>query len=63
MKKTMTSELGKWQNKINDKKRNWENEMKSSKLKLFNLEKDKEQLKINLEKYRVLGETILLQRQ
>ena len=37
--------------------------MKSTKLKLFNLEKDKEQLKINLEKYLVLGETILLQRQ
>lgn len=63
MKKTITTEVGKLQSKIADKKKGWENEMKATKLKLFNLEKEKEQLKISLEKYRVLGETILMQRQ
>lgn len=37
--------------------------MKGLRIKMFNLEKNKEELKVNLEKYRTLGETILMQRE
>lgn len=62
-KKIITTEISKLETKIKEKKTRWENELKGSKLKLFNLEKEKEQLRINLERYRILGETILMQRQ
>lgn len=37
--------------------------MKGMKMKLYALEKKKEELRINLEKYKILGETILMQRE
>lgn len=37
--------------------------MKGMKMKLYGLEKKKEELRINLEKYKILGETILMQRE
>lgn len=61
-KKNITADLAKLELKIKEKRSRWENDLKGCNTKYSHLEKEKEELKINLEKYRLLGQTILMQR-
>ena len=63
MKKTISSEISKLEEKIKEKKKQRESELRGSKIKLFNIEKNKEEMKAKIEKYKLLADTILLQRE
>lgn len=55
LKKSIAGEIAKLETKIKEKRAKWENELKGSKMRLSTLENDKQELKINLERYKLLG--------
>ena len=63
IKRTIAVEVAKRESRLTDYKKEREGNIRVAKLKLHKLEKEREELKYHGEKLKVLGDTIMLQRE